>query len=594
MQMARRHKSHNTHSTGGTASWLAHEEGAVSHAEQRPAQAQHRAHTRFSALAWPVVAIALVIAAVPAFAQYAYRRPITVDRTKVANPTTLPIAFDNVTSAITANAGASNLSWSHNVGSGTQPIAIVSVSSKRDAGGAITLDNTTSATTGTGSATSLTFSHGVGSGSNRLAVVSVATGPGVLSITNDTSTSANNGTGTTNTLTWSHTTNNQTNRILIVGVSIRNTTGQTVVYPGGVTYNGVALTRLGVAQYSGTTARMEMWYMLAPPVNTYTVSVTLTAAAAMVGGSATFYNVDQVAPTGFVSNFGSSYGTDTAYVDVPSAPGELVVDTVAQQSSTSTLSTGSGQTNLWLNVTNTGSNSANVRGGGSYEAGATNVRMSWTISGTTNRNWAVGAIPLRPATTTVPTISSVTYAGTSMTSLGSVLNSGNCRVSLYSIQAPANASNTVIVTLSGPARFSAAALSFNNVSQTTSTGTFSSATGNSTAALTTVASAAGDVVLDVVAHRDGTYTLTADPSQTPQWTQLAQDPGNAANSMEVAGSTKAGATSTTMTWTITGTAQWAIGAVPIKPATPPVTITQVMFGTLRRLCVRYGLGIVKR
>jgi hypothetical protein len=58
-----------------------------------------------------------------------YSKSITIDRTKIANPALLAIAFDAVSSAETAPAaGATSLTWSHTVGSGQDPILIVGVS----------------------------------------------------------------------------------------------------------------------------------------------------------------------------------------------------------------------------------------------------------------------------------------------------------------------------------------------------------------------------------------------------------------------------------------------------------------------------------
>jgi hypothetical protein len=62
-----------------------------------------------------------------------YSKSITIDRTKIANPALLPIAFDAVSSAETVPAGgATSLTWSHTVGSGEDPILVVGVSIRND------------------------------------------------------------------------------------------------------------------------------------------------------------------------------------------------------------------------------------------------------------------------------------------------------------------------------------------------------------------------------------------------------------------------------------------------------------------------------
>ncbi|MGD8523970.1 MAG: DUF2341 domain-containing protein, partial [Desulfobacterales bacterium] len=66
---------------------------------------------------------------------FQYRKPIEIDRTKIANPAgTFPIAFDAVSSAQTADAGAGSLSWSHTVGTGSDRLLVVGVSIRNNAG----------------------------------------------------------------------------------------------------------------------------------------------------------------------------------------------------------------------------------------------------------------------------------------------------------------------------------------------------------------------------------------------------------------------------------------------------------------------------
>lgn len=64
---------------------------------------------------------------------FLYRKPIEIDRTKIANPPTFPIAFDAVSSAETVPAGgASSLTWSHTLGSGQDRFLIVGVSIRNE------------------------------------------------------------------------------------------------------------------------------------------------------------------------------------------------------------------------------------------------------------------------------------------------------------------------------------------------------------------------------------------------------------------------------------------------------------------------------
>ena len=69
---------------------------------------------------------------------FEYRRQITVDRTKIRNPATFPIAWDSVSSAKTADGGAGSLTWSHTTGSGNNRILIVGVSIRNGGGQTVT------------------------------------------------------------------------------------------------------------------------------------------------------------------------------------------------------------------------------------------------------------------------------------------------------------------------------------------------------------------------------------------------------------------------------------------------------------------------
>jgi len=70
---------------------------------------------------------------------FLYRKSIEIDRTKIANPPgTLPIAFDALSSDQTADTGASSLSWSHTVGSGSERLLVVGVSIRNNSSQTVT------------------------------------------------------------------------------------------------------------------------------------------------------------------------------------------------------------------------------------------------------------------------------------------------------------------------------------------------------------------------------------------------------------------------------------------------------------------------
>lgn len=192
--------------------------------------------------------------------------------------------------------------------------------------------------------------------------------------------SVSTGTGTGATITVSHTTSG-TNRLMLVGISWDGTATTAV---SSVTYNGEALSLVGSEQ---TTYRgMCIYKLVAPDIDTHDVVVSFSTVptGGSVVGVVTFTGVDQTTPLGtFV---GASGCTITATVDVSSAIGELVFDTVMVLKKTMVV--GEGQTQQWNEI------ESSCRGGGSTEPGAETVTMSWTLS--TSYYWVIGTVSIKP------------------------------------------------------------------------------------------------------------------------------------------------------------------------------------------------------
>lgn len=93
-------------------------------------------------------------------------------------------------------------------------------------------------------------------------------------------------------LSWSHTCTG-TDLVLLVGVQTRSTTIYAVT---GITYNGVALTKID-HQDGANNVRSELWYLIAPATGANTVEVTFentpTRASA---GAISLTGADQTAP----------------------------------------------------------------------------------------------------------------------------------------------------------------------------------------------------------------------------------------------------------------------------------------------------------
>jgi putative pyrroloquinoline-quinone-binding quinoprotein len=197
--------------------------------------------------------------------------------------------------------------------------------------------------------------------------------------------------------------------------------------------------------------------------------------------------------------------------------------------------------------------------------GQSSLSWSHTTSGT-NRVLLVGVSWVGSQT-----VSSVTYAGTAMTSIGSVINGSNARAQLFYLVAPATGANTVQVTMSAAAtEIVGGAVTFTGANQTTPVGTFASATGNSSAPSVTVTSNAGETVIDTVEVNSST-AMTAGGAQTQRW---QMQPTN----FRGAGSTEPGASTLTMSWT-SGSAAWAIGAVGVKPAATCSSVSDATYVT---------------
>lgn len=164
------------------------------------------------------------------------------------------------------------------------------------------------------------------------------------------------------------------------------------------------------------------------------------------------------------------------------------------------------------------------------------------------------------------TISSVTYNGVAMTSLGkNDGNSGVASVELFKLVAPATGSNAILVTFSAAALMIGGGVSFTGADQTTPTGSAVSANdggGTASPATVNVSSAADEIVVDTVIVTDGAaaVTVTVGGGQDQRWnlTESAAVMGG--------GSTEVGSATTTMSWTWTGAQAWSIIAVAVKPA----------------------------
>ena len=194
---------------------------------------------------------------------------------------------------------------------------------------------------------------------------------------------------------------------------------------------------------------------------------------------------------------------------------------------------------------------------------ATNVATtSWsqTIDNGANRLLLVGV----SFAGTSRYITSMTYGGVAMTLVGSA--GVNRRVELWRLLNPTVGTGTILANWSGSSDVVFWSGSFTNVDQTTPFGTFQSASGNSTTPSVTVSSATGQLVVDVMAAAGDAGTINPGSAQA---LICSGNTGTSSGDARGGGSSEPGASSVTMTWSLSNSKVWDIGAVAIRPAPPP-------------------------
>lgn len=208
---------------------------------------------------------------------------------------------------------------------------------------------------------------------------------------------ASNGSSNSSPFGWNHTVGAGTNRLLVVGVSLRNSSAQTVT---AATFNGVALTPL-VQRSNGTDARVEIWYLANPAVGTFPIQITYNNGnTRVVGGAVSLTGVQTANPfDGTATNIGNSTaaGAVTATVTTTVA-NAWVVDAVSSRT-TLTMTAAPSRAERW-NVTTSGGDPVRISGAGSTRgpiAVPAAVTMNWTASAMGNPAWAIVVAGIRPA-----------------------------------------------------------------------------------------------------------------------------------------------------------------------------------------------------
>jgi hypothetical protein len=232
-----------------------------------------------------------------------------------------------------------------------------------------------------------------------------------ITIDNTSSNGAFNVAGVT-TVSWTHETGAGLNKALFVGVSTSTTT-LPVGVPGdrvaSVTYNGIALTRVGTAISPNSLNTSEIFRLVNPPVGANTVTVTLASVPVIgnpfvnyvVGGAISLQGVSQGMPNG--AFFPASGTSDTPTVIVTdSVNGDLMLDTLAVSPSAVFVAPGAGQIERWDGQTFFG-NAFDIGAGSTEFVMPALTASNWIMSAPDN--WALGAVAVRQFVITAASVS---------------------------------------------------------------------------------------------------------------------------------------------------------------------------------------------
>lgn len=169
-------------------------------------------------------------------------------------------------------------------------------------------------------------------------------------------------------------------------------------------------------------------------------------------------------------------------------------------------------------------------------------------------------------------VASVTYGGVPATFVAQVAQGNDTRSEIWRLLAPAVGTANIVVTLSelplSNTGFVVGGASFFGVDQAAPLGSVGTAAATTGLASVTIASAAGELVFDTASAEDTGGPLTPGAGQSVLWNA---EGGSGSRRTQCGGSTKAGALSVTMEWTLDVSEDWAIVAVALLPAPPIVS-----------------------
>ncbi|MFN5365286.1 MAG: hypothetical protein ACK5CH_07725, partial [Bacteroidota bacterium] len=192
----------------------------------------------------------------------------------------------------------------------------------------------------------------------------------VTFVTSATVATSNSGSSSGSLTSSAYTVAAGSDRLLVVSIG-----SSTPLVPiTGVTFNGTPLTRR-IQQTSGTTAKVELWYLVISGSAAVTGNVVATWASGTLEGTMAVSNYTGVNPSNPINATASQTGTNavggTISLPISTNTGDLVIDAIAETGNAP--APGTGQTA----IVNGGTNS--VRQASSYKTAAgTSTTMSWS------------------------------------------------------------------------------------------------------------------------------------------------------------------------------------------------------------------------
>lgn len=133
-----------------------------------------------------------------------------------------------------------------------------------------------------------------------------------MAIAFDAATNCASATGTS--LTYSHTTGSGSDRHLtvVLGTNAATTEGNIT----GITYGGVAMTKIGYKKHASFTNHIWVYYLIAPATGANNVVVSSTASIYLESGCMSYTGVSQTTPVGASGTAEDANGTTTTTLNL--------------------------------------------------------------------------------------------------------------------------------------------------------------------------------------------------------------------------------------------------------------------------------------